>query len=739
LVWFTFESSRKSLEDATLLISEAKTQQILSSMSVLYKSMDTSLQNISSNPRVTALFENHGKAADESRFRSEAADWFESIIQGSEYYRDILVLDKNGICIVSSNPGHVGNSFENKEYVRQALKGGLAFGELSVGLVSKKFNAVAAYPVDTSRGIEGALVIFNDFPKIVDYDADRDYGNRIVTTSLLAPDGIFVAHSDKRLMGNTEKTFTTLYQQLVRDAEYGGRVHYSLLGERHVGYGKLEPVSGWMAITSGMEKEVFAPAYRTGTTVLGISFGLCFFISLLIVYIANTILTTLLSLIRYAKRVSDGDLKLELQDTRRTDELGVLHSALQRLVLTLRAMLAASMEASKMKGNFLANMSHEIRTPLNAIIGMTHLSLRNADLMPAKQRDYLDKIQLAAKSLLGLINDILDLSKIEAGRLELDNAPFNLRQTMTNILDIHLENAKSKGLSLTMEYGAGTPENFVGDSLRVGQVLNNLLSNAIKFTKTGGVSVQCLSETPESEEPGDRESAVLRVNVTDTGIGMPENVVAGLFQPFTQADASIARQFGGTGLGLDISNKIVKLLGGAFTVRSEPGTGTTFSFTMRLAHGMTNERSETENASSCADFARLNLEGKRILVAEDNLINQMIMEELLAPSKATIVMVGNGGEAVAAVKADKFNLVFMDMQMPEVDGLEATRRIRAFLDITELPIIAITANAMKEDREQCLAGGMNGYITKPIEPEHLFDVLREYLCRDSAVSDVSLT
>ena len=721
LAWYTYSSARQAVEDAMFLISEAKSNQTSSSITLLCKTLYSSLQNLVVDQRVTRLFAAGGGASTGSE---RTVEWLNTVIQGNEFYRDVFILNADGICIVSSNPGHVGGYYGDKSYARAALNGMFNLGEATVGKVSKRFSVSMAGPVDVAGKVAGAVAIFGDFPKLVDYDAVTSHDSQVVSTALLTPDGLFVAHKDKALMGNANRLYPELYQELSRVGEKGGAVEYALDGKDYIGYAKMELSSKWVIVTSGERDQVFAPAYRTGLVVLGISFVFLCCISLVVVRFANGILSSLLSLIGYAKQVSEGDFDLPLEDSTRTDELGTLHAALQRLVRALRSMLLATQEASKMKGQFLANMSHEIRTPLNAIIGMTHLSLKDGNLT-GKQRAYLDNIQLAAKSLLGLINDILDISKVEAGMLELEHIPFNLRDTISNTLSIHQENAGSRGLSLVMEYDPDMPAHFIGDPLRISQVLNNLLGNALKFTRKGGVTVRC-----RGEEAGESGRIMARVSVTDTGIGMSPEMLDKLFQPFTQADASITRQFGGTGLGLAISDRLVHLLGGGFDVASEVGRGTTFTFIMLLERNAGASAFSAEEVPLDQAFERLKLEGKRILVAEDNAINQLIMAELIEPSGARVVMAHNGRQAVEAARDGNFDLVFMDMQMPVMDGLEATREIRGFADKDSLPIIAVTANAMKEDREKGFASGMNAYITKPIEPGQLLDILKLHLGPD---------
>ena len=689
-------------------------------MGLLVKSSFTSLQNMVADPHVTSLF---AKEVNEETVQASGS-WLETITLGNEYYRDVLVVDAKGVCIASSNPGHIGHSYANRTVVRNALEGTFGLGELSVGRVTKRFSAFFSGPVDANGRVAGALILINDFPKIVDYDEKKSFDSQTIFTTILAPEGIFVAHKDKEYMGNIEYRFRGLYEELSRQSERSGYVRYTFMGVPYVGYAQVEPVSKWMVVSSGEESEVFASAYRIGATVLGISVAFLCLISLVVVRFANGIMSTLLSLIGYAKEVSDGYFEHKLEDANREDELGVLHTSLQRLVEALQSMLEETRETSKMKGQFLANMSHEIRTPLNAIIGMTHLSLRDGDLT-SKQRDYLEKIRTAARSLLGLVNDILDLSKVEADMLVLEEVVFSLRETMDNLLSIHRDGAISKNLELRLEYPDELPDNFIGDPLRIGQVVNNIISNALKFTSQGSIDVRVSSE--ETEDGTKEMYRCMRISVTDTGIGIAEDKLNTLFQPFTQADASISRQFGGTGLGLAISDKLVCLLGGKISVVSAVGKGTTFSFTMLLRENPEGARRVVEEDSQEEALANLQIGGKRILVAEDNAINQMIMQEFIAPSGATVVMADNGQQAVDAVRTQKFDLVFMDMQMPVMDGLEATRIIRTFAGKGALPIIAVTANAMKEDKDKGLASGMNDYITKPVEPTRLLEILRLWL------------
>ncbi|MDR0238792.1 MAG: response regulator [Deltaproteobacteria bacterium] len=716
LTGYAYNAARQALADAVLLISQAKSAQASSAINLMYKSMSTTMQNMVADPHILKLF-----AKPRPHGAEDAAQlWLEAIIHGNDYYRDILIVDAAGTCIASSNPERIGNVYADRPFIPQALRGVFDFDDISVGRVTKKFSVTASGPIDSADGIVGALVLIGDFPKIVDYETSASHDSRTIFTALMNPQGSFIAHKNPKLMGSGTLRFPDLYTELASAGERGKEVQYTLEGDSFIGFAQLENKSRTLVVTSGIRDEVFAPAYMIGFTLFFISFLFLCAISFIVFRFANGILSALLSLIQYAKRVSEGDLELQLEATARKDELGILHNALRSLVGVLQTALHQSHEASRMKGAFLANMSHEIRTPLNAIIGMAHLSLRDGDLS-AKQLAYMEKIQLSARSLLGVINDVLDISKVEAGMLAIERIPFNMKETAENALAIHQDNALNKGISLSLEYSAAAPVFLIGDSLRIGQILNNLIGNAIKFTAQGSVSVRCWS-TP-AETPG---AAIMHLSVTDTGIGMSQNVVNMLFQPFTQADASISRKFGGTGLGLAISKRIIELMEGNILAESEEGRGSTFTFFMKLP--LAEQQHAEEDSFSLADaFEHLDIKTRRILVAEDNPINQFLLQEMLAPSGAQIVLANNGEEALEAVKTQSFDLVLMDMQMPVMSGLEATMKIRALPTAQFLPIIAVTANAMEEDKNKGFACGMNAYLTKPIDPAELLHALRTWL------------
>ena len=412
--------------------------------------------------------------------------------------------------------------------------------------------------------------------------------------------------------------------------------------------------------------------------------------------------------------------ELDHANARTGDDIGQVALSLRKLIETLAVReheredkLAAQAE-NRAKSEFLANMSHEIRTPLNVIIGLGHLLRR--DLDDPLQQERLDQLCASAEHLLAIINDVLDLSKIEAQRLTLDHCDFRLDAVVDKVVRMIEGSAHEKGLTLTTDIAPHLRTlRLHGDPLRLAQVLINLCGNAVKFTDHGAVrlGIGCLAE--------DAASVALRFTVEDTGIGIAPADQARLFQPFTQVDNSFTREHGGTGLGLAISQRLVVLMGGTIWVDSNPGTGSVFSFELALPRAIASV-TEVAAAALATDFG-----GRRVLFAEDHPLSQDILFEMLVDLGCEVDVASDGAEAVACAQARSYDIILMDMQMPKMDGRAAARAIRVLPGHRETPIIGLTANAFAEDRQRCLDAGMNGHIAKPVTPATLAACLGQWL------------
>jgi signal transduction histidine kinase/ActR/RegA family two-component response regulator len=386
----------------------------------------------------------------------------------------------------------------------------------------------------------------------------------------------------------------------------------------------------------------------------------------------------------------------------------------------LAVLLNAATEATRLKSEFLANMSHEIRTPLNAILGLTELALDNPS--PEEQQEYLRDVLHSAESLLSLLNDILDLSKVEAGRLELDPVPTSIAQLVQDATQFLRTAAARKGLELEWSVSPDVPKVLLGDPLRLRQVLLNLIGNAIKFTETGRVTVQAQLESE------DNQSLCLRFAVQDTGPGITADKHVLIFKSFCQADGSPSRKHGGTGLGLTISSHLVQLMGGRIWVESEPGSGSTFFFTVKFGtvpDAPSTPQPEISASPTLASAAKRQLGSLHILVAEDNFSNLKLLTRLLERWGQRVTLAVNGREALDLLEKNTFDVLLLDLQMPEMDGFDVTASIRKKEQVTgkHLPILALTAHALAHHRVECLSHGMDGFLAKPIELRKLLEAL----------------
>ena len=472
----------------------------------------------------------------------------------------------------------------------------------------------------------------------------------------------------------------------------------------------------WHLIMILEEKNIFASIFelkslsdKIGYTAIGLMgiFYLLFFYFLFKKTrdVSDEIVIPLDKLTKQTSQATDLNTILHPIDTN-ISEINILSNNFSDMVNKLNT-------ATKAKSEFLANMSHEIRTPMNAITGMTYLALKTK--LDDEQKNYINKIHSSANILLGIINDILDISKIEAGKFEIEKSNFDLSRLIESVVNLMEIKISGKNLKLNLRYDKDVGKNFYGDSLRLNQILTNLLGNAVKFTSKGEISLSV-------KKAGDNK---IRFEVKDTGIGLSKEQTGKLFKAFSQADSSTTKKYGGTGLGLAISKQLVELMNGKIWVESKIGKGSKFIFEIELEEADPTEKiPDIENKKDLKKRI-MGLKGSKMLSVDDNRVNQEIITILLRGSGIKIDLAADGFEAIEKFKGNNYELILMDIQMPIMDGYEATKTIRE--TDKDIPIVALTANAMKEDIEKTKAAGMNKHLNKPIEVDKLFETLLEFI------------
>lgn len=628
----------------------------------------------------------------------EANGHIASLVDAMPGVRFIMITDEKGIALASNRKEIVGQNYGYRHYFQTVIKHPSA----TTLYVSPPFKTVVnTYVINVTRMIPGPGGAFGG---IVTASLDPDFFSVLLGSVLYAPDvWAALAHGEGELFLMAPRREGLTGSNLARPGSFF---------HRHMSSGKDETVLTGTVLTTGDERimaqrTIMASELRMDKPlVVAVSRELSalysgwrkelFWICSLYALIGCSMLCGLLM---YQKK--------------------------QRFYMVeLEAARAEAEKGNRSKSDFLAAMSHEIRTPMNAVIGFLVL-LERSGLSP-RQLDYVQKVQLASRSLLAILNDVLDFSKVEAGRIELEQIPFHPDKLFDNLSVILTPAVREKGIALVVTVDPALPGCLQGDPLRLQQVLLNLAGNAVKFTEAGGITVEARVVQV------DPETAVVRFSVQDTGIGIAPEQQEEIFKSFSQADSSITRRFGGTGLGLAISRRLVRLMGGELSVASQPGQGSEFFFTISLPV-VSNERQESRQALAGARSGPLQMErrlaGLQLLLVEDNQLNQMMARELLENEGATVTVASNGMQAIEllASASRPFDAVLMDIQMPGMSGYETVRRIRKLPGMAEQLIIAMTAHVSPEEREKALAAGMNEHVGKPIDFGELVAIL-QYRC-----------
>ncbi len=608
----------------------------------------------------------------------------------------------------------------DRDYVRQVIAAGQPYiDKPTIGRALKRPVLIMGVPVRDAAGRLRAVMAgvtdltASDLLGFVSDPLQTGSGQYYIFS---LRDRMIIAATDaNRTMTPMPATGSNILLDHMAEGFEGTGIAVSSEGTTKLYSGVRVPTANWLVVAGLPTKFAFAPIEALRTSLF-VAAGLLTLVALVLVRIlVGRMLVPLTEASSEMRRMTEGLTPMASLAVRRQDEIGQLIGNFNRLIEDRRRYESAS----HAKSAFLANMSHEIRTPMNAILGLVHLMRRGG--LTAEQGERLRKIDTAAEHLLCIINDILELSKIEAGKLVLEQKDFALSEIVDQVHSLIAEAARTKGLAIEVDYG-DAPRRLKGDPTRVRQALLNYAGNAIKFTERGRICLRTRLEQDYGED------IVVRFEVQDTGIGIAQDKLPELFQIFEQGDASITRQYGGTGLGLAITQRLATLMNGEAGAESAMGVGSTFWFTARLRRGhaavdvAADKVTESSGATTWQSHS-----AARVLLVEDDPINREVMLDMLAGIGFSIDTAEDGHQAIAKAAMTHHDLILMDMQMPRLDGLQATQAIRALPELAETPIIAMTANVFDEDRRRCIAAGMNDFIAKPFDPDILLATLTKWL------------
>lgn len=653
----------------------------------------------SANHALESIIKELPKFRAHPRGMEEANEHLLSLTDAMPGVRFIMLTDASGVALASSLKTIIGQDFSYRQYFQAVLK----HPEHSILYVSPPFKTVrGTHVVNVSRMIPGPD---GGFGGVVTASLEPEFFSILLGSVLYAPDmWAALAHGDGELFLITPDIKGVSGSNLAKPGSFFSR---------HMASGKAETVLTGTVLTTGEKRMMAQRTIMPAALKMDKSLVVAVCRDLEVMYSGWRkelfVICSLYAIVAFSM-------------------LTGLYIYLKRQVYYMEELVrarSAAEQANAAKSGFLANMSHEIRTPMNAVMGLLQLALRTG--LDQQQRDYLLKAQGASKTLLTILNDILDFSKVEAGKIELESVPFHLQELFANLVVMLGPAAGDKKVDLQFSLDPELPAVLRGDPLRLQQVLLNLAGNAVKFTEAGGVTVAANAAHVASDV------ATVSFSVRDTGIGIEPAMLEEIFVSFSQADSSTTRRFGGTGLGLTISRRLVQLMGGELSVESEAGSGSVFHFTVTLPVA-----TDTASTAQMQPFPPLplpvylpgntqsgRLSGLHLLLVEDNPLNQMVAKELLEGEWATVQVASDGMQAIAQLSAAEkpFSAVLMDIQMPGMSGYEAARKIRELPGLNGLPIIAMTAHALPEEREKSFAAGMNGHIDKPIDLEQLVAAL----------------